>query len=340
MRVWYDRGLHLEMDGTRLLLDPVGAKPIDARAALISHGHADHASGLDKLRDYEIVAHPATAEYKRKDIHYSNEFRPVKGSESLEIAGLKVEAYRSAHCVGGLQFRIVGNEGAVVFTGDLNLSGSLVETSPPVLEGDVLLIEANFGHPDYIFPPRSKSYMRLVGWMHKYRDKPIILFGHGLGKTQELTQLLGDSGVLGNGGGGRLYVSGNALSSNIIFEKYRYRFKARFRPYKRSAEMEPGDFLIHPIYERVTPVSVLRAKRDLGLEEAAFAHISGWTVNQPGDYNFPLSSHSDFSGLMEYIKSSGAERVYTFHGYSETLAEKAREEGFEASHLTAENPYE
>lgn len=328
------------MDDRHLLLDPTGSTPLDARAALISHGHADHASGISKLRDFDLIAHPATAEYRRKDIHYSNRFRPLSEGESLEVDGLKVEAYRSAHCVGGLQFRIVGKEGTVVFTGDINLSGSLVETKPPLLRGDSLIIEANFGHPDYVFPPRNETYMRLVEWIRRYREKPIILFGHGLGKTQEVTQLLGDAHLAGNGGGAKLYVSGNALTSNIIFEKYRYRFASRFFPFKRSTELDPGDFMIHPIYERVSPLRILQTKRDLGLEEAAFAHISGWTLGRPGDYNFPISSHSGYDGLMRYIRESGAGRVFTFHGYSETLAACARREGIEAVHLTAESAYE
>jgi putative mRNA 3-end processing factor len=48
---------------------------------------------------------------------------------------------------------------------------------------------------------------------------------------------------------------------------------------------------------------------------------------------FALSDHADWQGLTATIAVSGAERIWTHHGYAEPLARWCREKGLAALHL-------
>jgi len=62
-------------------------------------------------------------------------------------------------------------------------------------------------------------------------------------------------------------------------------------------------------------------------------YVSGWEFNSPcrevaeNEYILALSDHSDFDGLLEYVRLSGPKLVITDNyriGYAETLAREIR----------------
>lgn len=344
MDVWYDKGIHLRLDKKHLLLDPIGTPTERIDLVIVSHGHWDHASGLDKMKNKTIVMSPPTYEYKKSYMRHSNSVKTINAGESMSIQGFTLEAYRSAHCLGALQFRILGKKKTVVFTGDLNLKGTYTETVPPVLNGDELIIETNFGHPDYIFPNRLETFEHLGEWIHRYMgDKPIVLFAHALGKTQELTQFLIDLGVLRNGGNGtrcNLFMNSLNIKTNQLFEKYRYRFSNRYALFTNAVSLQKGEFLIYPIREKPSLSHISKIKRKLHIKDVAFAYVSGWALKNKGNFCFPISSHSGFDDLMEYVKKSGASNVYAFHGYTESFTKQVRKLGFSATALTPESTFD
>jgi putative mRNA 3-end processing factor len=77
---------------------------------------------------------------------------------------------------------------------------------------------------------------------------------------------------------------------------------------------------------------------------AATAFASGWmrvrgTRRRRGvDRGFVISDHADWPDLLRTIADTGASRVLTTHGYSETLARYLRQQGLEAGTLAT--PFE
>ena len=71
------------------------------------------------------------------------------------------------------------------------------------------------------------------------------------------------------------------------------------------------------------------------------ALISGWAKDADfarlfgADATFDLSDHCDFDELMEVVERSGADQVYTVHGYTEDFARHLRKRGVRASALEA-----
>ena len=71
------------------------------------------------------------------------------------------------------------------------------------------------------------------------------------------------------------------------------------------------------------------------------ALISGWARDPDfarlfgADATFDLSDHCDFDELMEVVERSGAEQVYTVHGFTEDFARSLRRKGVKAWALEA-----
>jgi DNA ligase-1 len=71
------------------------------------------------------------------------------------------------------------------------------------------------------------------------------------------------------------------------------------------------------------------------------ALVSGWAKDAEfarlfgADATFDLSDHCDFDELMEVVELSGADQVYTVHGYTEDFARHLRKRGIRASALEA-----
>ena len=71
------------------------------------------------------------------------------------------------------------------------------------------------------------------------------------------------------------------------------------------------------------------------------ALVSGWAKDAEfarlfgADATFDLSDHCDFDELIEVVEKSGADQVYTVHGYTADFARSLRKRGIRASALEA-----
>ena len=66
--------------------------------------------------------------------------------------------------------------------------------------------------------------------------------------------------------------------------------------------------------------------------------FEGSIMKRAIDKGFVLSDHCDWTGLLESIKATGAERVISTHGYSDIFSKYLRELGYDAR--TATTQYE
>jgi len=66
---------------------------------------------------------------------------------------------------------------------------------------------------------------------------------------------------------------------------------------------------------------------------SGWAQSSRFAFGRRADYSFPLSDHCDFNELVKMVKCSGAEQVYTIHGFVEEFAEYLRKIGIKAQPL-------
>jgi putative mRNA 3-end processing factor len=66
---------------------------------------------------------------------------------------------------------------------------------------------------------------------------------------------------------------------------------------------------------------------------SGWAQSSRFAFGRRADYSFPLSDHCDFNELVDVVRRSGAEQVYTIHGFVEEFAESLRQIGISSQPL-------
>jgi putative mRNA 3-end processing factor len=55
------------------------------------------------------------------------------------------------------------------------------------------------------------------------------------------------------------------------------------------------------------------------------------------DHAFVMSDHCDYIELLEFVKASNAEKIYTFHGFSQDFAYSLKKLGFDAEPVVKSN---
>jgi putative mRNA 3-end processing factor len=70
---------------------------------------------------------------------------------------------------------------------------------------------------------------------------------------------------------------------------------------------------------------------------SGWAKSSRFPFGRNSDYSIPLSDHCDFNELVELVRKSGAEKIYTIHGFVEEFATHLKKIGFDAQPLRAQS---
>jgi putative mRNA 3-end processing factor len=87
------------------------------------------------------------------------------------------------------------------------------------------------------------------------------------------------------------------------------------------------------------PPALLDSQLLQKIPNVAYAICSGWMQIRgarrwrSADAGFPISDHADWSGLVEAVRASAAEKVYVTHGQTATFAKYLNEIGIEAEEV-------
>ena len=163
--------------GTLLRLDQIGASIEALDTVLLSHLHLDHVSDLMALANGRYLADmpgltvfgPAgTEEYIRSARQlYPNlsemdvAVQEIDPMDSLELKGFDVFAEEALHSVPALAFRLDGEDGVVVYSGDTEPSQRVAALAR---DADLLMHECSFPEP---FDVTNHSTPRRLGSMIK-----------------------------------------------------------------------------------------------------------------------------------------------------------------------------
>ncbi len=183
------------------------------------------------------------------------------------------------------------------------------------LNVDVLIMEATYGDPDYVFPSRHEIYNELMAIAEDgIRDGITVFMGQPLGRGQELTALLKDYSI---------YVE---PSIKVINNALGLRHGA-----VASGLPPAGSVLITGVPRDITQfIKILRSRygsvRITALSGMYAKQSRVARLKQLGVDAIPLSSHADFPGLVDFVLSSGAKFVYTVYGNAAKFAKYLRNE--------------
>ena len=285
---------------------------------VVTHAHADHMIGLQQsLRTCEkVLMTKATKDLI--DVMKSPLFlmggyvEPLDYKKTIHYGEESITLFPADHILGACQVLVEDAEGArIVYTGDFRIDGT------PVLEADILVMEATYGSPSCRRPFDREVKELLISLVEEELKRgAVYVFGYH-GKLQEVMQILHDAGLRVP-----FVVPERVFQISKICERHGMRIGRLLR----LDEKEVKEML-----ERNQPlVAFYHMGSRSRVGRGCFrVYVSGWEFDVPcreigeKEYVIALSDHSDFDGLMDYVRHSRPKFVVTDNfriGYAETLA--------------------
>lgn len=271
---------------------------LDSRESLaisfISHAHTDH------LGDHnQIILSKPTYDF------YQIRMKGAKASpiildyyQPMNFNSYRLSIFPAGHILGSAQIVIEGEE-TIVYTGDIKMRRGLTTEPIEIVHCDILIIEATFGHPRYVFPKQSELYAMLKTEIDETlsESKIPIVFGYSLGKSQEAIAVLQWFGFK--------VTTENKIKQYLeIYQKYGIAFKP-----VTTVDQEWGDVLVLPLSDKWRNfVAPIPKKRTI--------FLSGWGIDPNTKYQFkvdkviPFSDHCDFNELLQYVEIANPKKVY------------------------------
>lgn len=308
--VTWERGVSLV--GHDLWLDP----QVMRGRAFVSHAHTDHAR-----RHQHAILTQGTLDL------LTPQRRPRLATvlaldQPYRLATAAVTLHDAGHMLGSAQLVFEHDGWRLLYSGDLKVR-RLSGTRTPIPRADVLVLESTYGRPNFRFPEPALVFEAIVGWIRRAQTQNVIpiLLANALGKAQELMLALGPLG-------------------------FRFALEERCVPiakaYGQAGALLPDWIPLDEdtvLEDRVViaPPAGKDAIRRLARHRTAL--VSGWAQDPffwprfGADTAFPFSDHCDFAELWEVVECSGAQQVYTVHGFTEDLAAHLRARGVRAHPL-------
>jgi putative mRNA 3-end processing factor len=278
----------------------------DRPLRIVTHAHADHLGGLRKsLRCCQkVLMTPATrdlAETLNDTLTLKDApIETLEYGKTLMFGEEKITLTKADHILGAAQVLVEDAGGIrIAYTGDFRIDGT------PVVESDVLVVEATYGSPSCRRNFDVDVRKLLVSMVERrLRGGAVYVFGY-YGKLQEVMQLLREADV------SVPFVMPQRMHDvTKVCERHGMKLGCT------ALSTEPDG---HELLEKNLPCVAfyhMNARDHVGQKNARIT-VSGWEFNSPckqiGDreYLVALSDHSDFDGLIEYVKQSKAKQVIT-----------------------------
>ena len=289
---------------------------------VVTHAHADHMMGLrQSLRTCEkVLMTPATKDLidvLRGPLFLMGGFvETLDYGKTMHYKDESITFFKADHILGACQVLVEDAQGTrIVFTGDFRLDKT------PVLNADILVMEATYGSPHCrrSFDVNVKDL--LVSLVRKGLKKgTVYVFGYH-GKLQEVMQILHKADIRVP-----FIVPERVFHVSKICEKH----GMRLGRLTMSREKEARELLEHNM--PCIAFYHMNTKNKVGLGGFRI-YVSGWEFNMAcreigeNEYIIALSDHSDFKGLMEYVRRSKPKLVITDNfrvGYANVLAREIR----------------
>lgn len=282
----------------------------------VSHAHADH---LPNRGDGVVLA---TMETK--------EIASLRGRE----LGTHVEShdsfklFDSGHILGarGLLFE------DVFYTGDICTRQRGFLKGAIIPKCKVLITECTFGKPEFTFPQIDETVKRVNELISDFyhKGKPVLLLGYQLGKAQTISSLFGHWEPL--------YYHDSVKQMNDLHRKLGIPIKDGLGHTEAQAkgllDKKPWVMVCPLMSDNNSFIREMKAKYG-----AITIGFSGWAKAQwvpfarKNDYTVPLSDHCDYNELVDLVKKSGAEKIYTVHGFVNEFASDLVKLGYDAQPL-------
>lgn len=307
-------GILCEIGGKRVSLDP---KKTDSNGVnFVSHAHSDH---IPSKNGGTILTSIETSEIANlRGFKMENHVQNIDNFSLID----------SGHILGakGLLFD------DIFYTGDICTRDRGFLKGGIIPKCKTLITECTFGLPEFVFPKLDviqKQVNELISELYE-KGVPVILLGYQLGKAQTITQLFGHWGPL--------YFHDSVKQMNMLHQKLGIHLNdgiGHSEAEKNGLLNKKPWVMIAPLMSEKNPfLKDMKSKYGaVTIGFSGWAQSSRFAFGRRSDYSIPMSDHCDFNELVDVVIRSGAEQVYTIHGFVEEFAAHLRKLGISAHPL-------
>jgi putative mRNA 3-end processing factor len=275
---------------------------------VVTHVHSDHLLGLrQSLRKCEaVVMTPATRDLI--DVMRSPLFlmrgdvKTLDYRETFVYDDERLTLHFADHILGAAQVLVEDAGGVrILYTGDFRVPRT------PVVEADILVIEATYGNSSRVRHFTEDVEDILVCLVEESLMRgPVFVFGYH-GKLQEVIEVLHQAKV-----GVPFVMPEKVFHFCKVCERHGMRFGRRLllsqdeRAQTMLSRGEPCVAFYH-----------MNSRQRVGEGNGVRIFVSGWEFREPcrkraeNEFTVALSDHSDFHGLLRYVEESKPKMVFT-----------------------------
>lgn len=288
---------------------------------VVTHAHADHMTGLGKsLKNCECtVMTSATKDLidalKGPKWLARGAVKTLDYGESLTYKDETLTLYYADHIIGTAQVLLEDKEQTrMLYTSDFRFSKT------PLIETDILVMEATYGDPLRVRPFSMMVEGMLVSMVEQgLKQGPVYIFGFH-GKLQKMMQILYEAKIEVP-----FVVPDKIFNVSKVCEQHGMKLGKRLLDF---SDDEAQSMLKHNEPSVIFYHSCSRKKIN---DDALQIHASGWEFRKPcrrigtNKYIVALSDHSDFNELLEYVERCKPRLVITDRYRSEAARTFAKE---------------
>jgi len=295
--------------GAVLLGDSVACDAFDEAMPLrvVTHAHADHLVGLrQSLRSGKRVLMTKATRDLAGVVNGSlplddGSVELLDYGEPVEYGDERVTLVKADHILVAAQVVVeAAGGGRVAYTGDFRVDGT-----EPLVDCDVLVVESTYGSPSFRRAFKVDVRELLVSMVEKrLRHGVVYVFGYH-GKLQEVMQILHCADV-----SVPFVMPERVFRVSKVCEQHGMRLGClALSTEKEGRELLDGNLPCVAFYH-------MNSRGSVGLDGSRIC-VSGWEFHSPcrqigeREHLVALSDHSDFGGLIEYVRRCKPKRVVT-----------------------------
>jgi putative mRNA 3-end processing factor len=306
-----DKGLYCAVGD--FYIDPW--QPVDK--AVITHAHSDHARWGSKHYLCQEQTKPLL-QLRLGD----NSYQSAGWHEKIYINGVELSFHPAGHIIGSAQVRLKYNNEVWVFTGDFKTEADGLSTPFEPVPCNVFITESTFGLPIYKWKAQGIIFNEIKEWVQLNNSNKItsVLLAYSLGKAQRILKPLAETGIPIFGHGAVCNVHETLQQNGWALPDIQ-----RITPEVKKEEMV-GAIVIAPPGADGTPWMKRFSPYATGVC-SGWMQVRGNMRRRNADAAFALSDHADWPGLLSAVKATGAEKVYTTHGFQSAFSRYLNEQG-------------
>ena len=297
------------------------------KKALITHAHADHS----RPGHQHYLAHHHSETIMRQRLGDDIEIETTEYDKSININGVKVSFHPAGHIPGSAQIRMQYKGKIAVVSGDYKLENDGLSTPFEPVKCHEFVTETTFGLPIYQWKPQNETFNEINQWWKQNQEngKTSVIFAYALGKAQRIMKNV-DSTI------GKIFTHGAVENATEALRKTGLQLPNTIKITNDISKKDyQGNLVIATPASIGTPWMKKLAPYSTGIA-SGWMMLRGTRRRKAADRGFVLSDHADWNGLLEAVKLSEAETVYSTHGYSNVFTKYLQEQGLNAISLDSQ----